>query len=782
MRYLFLLLFVIVCTGVESAVAQQNGTVRGVVRDETGEPVQYLSVVLEGSVLGTMTREEGRFELTGIKPGVYTLRVSGVGYAALRREVDLQSQSLVELALTIQSAPGMLGEVVVSASRSVETLEETPASIYVVDTKRLESQMKISPNVANILAALVPGLALNTNTTSNTGQTLRGRNVLVMIDGIPQSTPLRAGGRDIRSIDPAAIQRIEVVKGATAVYGNGADGGLINYITKVPESSKPFSASTSLANTGMLAHAGETFGGRLTQQITGKIDSWDYVVTGTYERTGVFKDAEGDVLSPTYGLGETDMYNVFLKSGYDLSSDHRVELMYNYFSSGQSSAYVEQTGKFLETPTVGVEGEHKGEKEGTRYNHNVQLKYYGTNLIGSTGLDAALYTQQFSTLYGYSSFFENGGQSTIRSDKKGARVNLHTPVSFAEGFTGNIVYGVDYLTDITSQPLVDGRTWVPEIDLRNAAPYAQFQMSMPSDLVFKAGYRYDNVTVDVPDFTQVRDAQGQGGNFIRGGSIKFGASTFNAGLRYIGLDAFKPFVSFSQGFSIIDIGRYVRAAKENDIAAMDIKPVIVNSYEAGFHSNLGIVSLSGAYFVSTSKLGANLVARPDNSGFEIQRAPERIQGVEAIVDVFITNYLQWGASAAYSEGKVDLNDNGSYDDATDTYLNGTRIAPTKVTSYINVQPLDKLTLNLQWIYSGSRDHFKPKSNGAYGFGEGPVSSFNIFNLTAGYRFTEKISANVGVENLLNTTYYLPIAYWYGTNANYVRANGARYQLQLSVEW
>ncbi len=42
-----------------------------------------------------------------------------------------------------------------------------------------------------------------------------------MVDGIPQSTPLRNGGRDMRTIDPSAIERIEVIKGATAIYGNG---------------------------------------------------------------------------------------------------------------------------------------------------------------------------------------------------------------------------------------------------------------------------------------------------------------------------------------------------------------------------------------------------------------------------------------------------------------------------------------------------------------------------------------------------------------------------------
>jgi iron complex outermembrane receptor protein len=61
---------------------------------------------------------------------------------------------------------------------------------------------------------------------------------LVLIDGIPQSTPLRNGGRDLRTIDASAIDHIEVINGATAMYGNGAAGGVINYITKKPKKIK----------------------------------------------------------------------------------------------------------------------------------------------------------------------------------------------------------------------------------------------------------------------------------------------------------------------------------------------------------------------------------------------------------------------------------------------------------------------------------------------------------------------------------------------------------------
>ena len=57
-----------------------------------------------------------------------------------------------------------------------------------------------------------------------------------MIDGVPQSTPLRNGSLGIKTLDASAIARIEVIKGATSIYGNGVAGGIINYITKQAKS------------------------------------------------------------------------------------------------------------------------------------------------------------------------------------------------------------------------------------------------------------------------------------------------------------------------------------------------------------------------------------------------------------------------------------------------------------------------------------------------------------------------------------------------------------------
>ncbi|GAB3833001.1 hypothetical protein GCM10028895_51480 [Pontibacter rugosus] len=71
--------------------------------------------------------------------------------------------------------------------------------------------------------------------------------------------------------------------------------------------------------TGSLVDADNSIGARVSQMFYGKTGKFDYVLSGAYEQTGEWKDAEGDVLPPDYGLGETDSYNGFVKLGYDFT-------------------------------------------------------------------------------------------------------------------------------------------------------------------------------------------------------------------------------------------------------------------------------------------------------------------------------------------------------------------------------------------------------------------------------------------------------------------------------
>lgn len=771
-----------------SSYGQNESTIHGQVTDESGAPLSFINVYLEGTLNGTTTNQDGTYTLKSVAAGTHSLIVSGVSYYKESREVKVSSGQQVNLDIILREAPFNLNEVVITAARDLETLDEVPSSISILSGKKLQETITTSNNVADVLAT-VPGIAMSTNKTSNTGQTLRGRGVLVLIDGIPQSTPLRNGGRDINTIDLNAIERIEVIKGATSIYGNGSDGGIINYVTKKADKNSGFSSTTTLNNTGSPVGTDDSFGGGISQQFSGRMNGLDYLVSGSYQQTGVYKDANGEVISPTYGLGETAIYNFLGKAGYAFNAKNKIDVMYNFYSSNQNTDYVPVDGIYGEKPALGILAESKGVAQGNRFNHNAQLKYTSKKLLFNSDLNVDLYLQDFQTVYGFSTYFQDtvngfdGGQSTILSSKKGARASLNTPFSFSTDFRGKFIYGVDIMNDVTSQELVDGRVWVPKIDMTNIAPYVQLKSYLFNDLVLKAGMRFENINIGIPDYQTIliaNNGRAQGGVDIKGGKLTYDALTFNAGLRYITHDWFKPFISYSQSFSISDLGRTLRSATENTVSAINSEAVIVNNYEVGFSSAFTKFNVAGSYYISTSELGSSYVEV--DGIFQIARQPEKVNGFELSVDAKPLDNLLVGASYSYVQGRFDGNNDNDYDDPEDNYINSDRIPPSKAVAYAEYSVSSKWDIRLTGIFNGSRDYFEADEKGNYSYGRGPVDEYTLVNLYTGYKFNKNTKLTLGVENLLNEDYYTHISQWSARSSNYTKGNGTRYNLALQFKF
>lgn len=759
-------------------IAQSGkGVINGIVVDSLMQKIAFANVQIKKLNIKTTSDKSGRFLLKEIPMGNQLISISKVGCEVQQKEFSVAENDTIKVEFVLKNKNSQLDEVIVSASRRAESLSQTPSSVTVLTAKDISTQSIISPNIANILAYSVPGLGTSTNQTGNSGQTLRGRNVLVLIDGIPQSTPLRAGGRDIRSIDPTVIERVEVIKGATAIYGNGAEGGLINYITKKPKAGEKFGGYSQLGFSGNLK-GDSTVGYRLSQQLFGKVGKADFIVSGLFEKTGVFHDANGEVISPDYGLGETKSYNGFAKIGYDFSPKQRLEIMYNYFSSRQHSDFILKDGVYGQKPAIGIRGNRVGIDEGTRYNHNSNLQYTNQQIFGNTDLTANIYYQDFYTIYSNVTSFYGGGQSAITSVKKGARVNLNTPFKLSPKVSMQVNYGVDLLNDKTSQSLVDGRVWVPDMNMVNFAPYLQASTNWFRDLTIKAGLRIENINIDVDDFnTLATGANNAGSIAVKGGKLNYNALVFNAGARYSAFKLFNPFISYAQSFSVYDLGRVLRAAKSNTIEQLQTKPIIVNNYEAGFSSALGKLNVSAAYYYSTSKLGANLLEV--NGVYISQRIPERVWGYEIQMDYPVLEKLLIGGNYASVEGKGDVDDDGIFNGEKDVYLNTTRIPPSKTTTYLKYSGIKNLSLDLNWVRIGNRDRFKPNATtGKYLIGEGPVKEYDLFNLATVYQASKSLRINLGLENVLNTSYYPSISQFYGSNTIYAKGNGRRFNLAL----
>ncbi len=680
-----------------------------------------------------------------------------------------------------------LEEVVITANRIKEKKTDAVANVTIIDQKKLQQFIKIAPDMSHLIGMIEPAMSLSTNTTNNRYQNLRGRSILVLIDGIPQSTPLRATDRDIRSIDPAAVERIEIVKGATSIYGNGAIGGIMNIVTKKSPKNVIFGGQTTIgASARDSFKENRGFGYRFNQQFYGNYKGFSYLVDAAMNQTGSAIDGTGEYISPRYGLGDVRTYNGLVKLGYQFDDDNKVEAMYNFYQSLQNTPLVASGGKYLERPRIGVYDtkDPAAQDEGMRYNHNAYIKFNSNNIFKRTDLELSAFTQHQYAIFDYRKhnarsprWESSSGQATVKGEKYGIRTQLTSKFLFSENVFTQLLYGADVLIDKTSQPLVDGRYWMPELTSYNSAPFLQTKTTFFQYYVLKAGLRYDYIDVSVPNYEVLRLRNTDPRVYVKGGDLTYNNLSPNIGIAYNQFKYFQPFISYSQGFSIFDLGRTLRAAKADVLSKINTEPVKTENYEAGAYAELSkYVHLSGSYFYTYSKLGSDLKSV---SGFwVVDRTPQKVYGFEVNADIFPTKWLTLGGSFISFEGKKKSTEDGDWDG----YMSGTSIPAPKATAYIRVTPTEYSYLQVNYLHTGSRDRFSPDNRGVYTEGEGIVYPIDLFSLSAGYTFNKSFSFALGIENLTDKVYYTPASMLVARDAEYARGNGRYFNLSLTYRY
>ncbi|AYA66036.1 TonB-dependent receptor [Alteromonas sp. RKMC-009] len=700
------------------------------------------------------------------------------------------SLSLVALAVStssmaVETQTDDIERIIVSGSRVIESIDEVPASITVISQRQIEEHLKVNPELQSLLAQMVPGLAPDTGSSSNTGQSLRGRAPLVMIDGVPQSTPLRNGSLGIKTIDPSALARIEVIKGATSVYGNGASGGIINYITKQATTQDSHKGQISLSSRFSAVKTEESAGARVSAAVNGKAGNFDYLLTASYEENGVQRDAEGDILGLQYGLSDAETQNYFTKLGYEFDDEKRLQFSYNYFSSQQKTDLGDVAGDINQgekTYAIHVPEalQKQGKPQGPDGNENITAKYTDSNLFTNTEMTLDVYSQDIENVFFFSPNLANpdegydGGQSIIRSEKRGARATFNTIADF-DGVEATFIYGVDALQDTTSQPLVDGRVWVPEMDMDSIAGFLQTKWVIQDDIIVKAGVRRESIDLTVDDYETLKlcrtATQCSVPLQVKGDTIDYDATTYNIAIKYNWKDVFSPFINYSQGSDIADIGRLLRAATVDDIGLIQTEASIIDNYEAGFTSLFDNVRIEVAAYRSTSELGTTNQFNAVTGVYEPVRAPQEIWGYEGLVDYRISETLGVVATYSYVEGK---------NTEADIYLGSRQISPPKATVNVNWRPLDSMSLTVSYLHVGDRKRFAPNADGEYVGDQGPVSSYNIFNVSGKYQFADNWNAFMGIENLFNSDYYPARAQSYTYGGYNIKGLGTT--ATLGVTW
>jgi len=705
---------------------------------------------------------------------------------------QVHSQELQSTAGQVQQEPKEqdIERIIVTGSRIAESIDEVPASITIITQKQIAAQLKVSSEIQSLLANLVPGMAPSTGTASNSGQTLRGRAPLVMIDGVPQSTPLRNGSLGIRTLDASVIERIEVIKGATSIYGNGAAGGIINYITKSANNDKALSGHASISSRFSAVEVEDSVGQRYEGGINGEVNNFSYVFNASYEENGLQRDADGDILGLKYGLSDAVMQDYFAKVGYHFDDEKSLQFTYNYYQSKQDVDLIDKVGNINIgektqamplAPGQSVLGVPQGPT-----NHNMMLKYVDDEIFSQTGLMVDLYKQDVENIFFYSPTLANldegytGGQSLINSEKTGLRVTLNSQVDFSfdngDSLETTFIYGIDALNDVTSQPMVDGRVWVPEMDMENLAGFLQTKLIYNDDLVIKLGVRQEDIDLTVNDYSTLKlckkiDQCSVPVN-VTGDTLNYKATTYNIGVKYNALPLFSPFISYSQGADISDTGRLLRTATVTDISLIRTEASVIDNYELGFSSDFEQVHFEFATYFSTSELGTTNKFNEVTGVYMPVRAPQEIYGYEALINYTIND--AWAVNATYSwvEGK---------NTEADVYLGAKQISPPKATINLNWNPNNDISVAVNYLYVGDRKRFEPV-DGKYVGDQGPIDSYQIVNLSGNYDFAQDWSAFIGVENLFNQDYYPTKSQGYTYGGYNIKGLGTTVNLGINYQF
>jgi iron complex outermembrane receptor protein len=580
-----------------------GGTVTGrvtAVGDTSG--LAGVNVLLQGTLRGTTTDVLGTYRIDNIPVGTRTLLFSMVGYRReVRSHVSVEDGRETTLDVTMTPSPVQADQIVITASKREQSLEDVPVSISIVEGAEIRTRN--STTLEDVLR-YIPGVNLTgtqVNIRGSSGYSLgAGSRVLMLLDGVPFIAG-DTGELTFESIPMGQVDRIEVVKAASsALYGSNALGGVINIITKpIPEGPE-----TIL----------RTYGGFYNSP---DHDQWKWSDKTRYFNGESFSHSRrvGDLGVSIFASRQLDdgyrqndyrrRYNFFIKTKEDISSSNSLA-----FSFGL--AY-QHTGQFLYWRNVdsALIPPLRHETDNIK-----STRYFLNGLYNATLSDHVLLTAKALWSHNDWGFQQSGDIGRTESLSDGIRLELLSTI--LAGDTHTMTVGVDGNIDVIGGAMFGGRT------IGGLALYGQDEAKLRQDLTLTLGARFDLQSVGLTS---------EGGQFNP-----------KAGLVYQPLEGTSLRASYGQGFRVPSLPEAFVEAGSTGLLAVpnpDLKPERSRSYEIGLSQSIGTSALLD---VAAFRSDIENLIEPGlyvaGTGLEVQwrnvtRA--RIQGMESSCKLSLLN-------------------------------------------------------------------------------------------------------------------------------------------------
>ncbi|MDU5779611.1 MAG: TonB-dependent siderophore receptor [Pantoea sp.] len=661
-------------------------------------------------------------------------------------------------------------QMVVSASRSHRSVAEMAQTTWIIEQDEIEQQVQGGKELKEVLAQLIPGMDVSSQGRTNYGMNMRGRSMMVMVDGVRLNSS-RSDSRQLDAIDPFNIERIEVISGATSLYGGGSTGGLINIVTKKGQPGTQAELQTGVKS-GFNSHNDRDE--NVAAAVSGGDDKASGRLSVAYQRYGGWYDGKGNeaIIDNTQtGLQYSDRLDVMGTGTLNIDENQQLQLTTQYFKSESDGKHGLYLGENFSAVTGSGRAYNSGSLDSDRLpgteRHLINVQYSNTDFFGQDLVAQVYYRDESLTFYPFPTLTRNRvssiGASQQKTDFYGGKLTLNSqPVDAL-----TLTYGVDadHETFDANQQFFDLNTAAqsggmtlknaynvgryPGYSITNLAPFLQSRYDIDA-ITLSGGVRYQYTKNKVDDFVgyaqqqAIATGQANSADAVPGGSTDYNNLLFNAGILGRLTERQQVWFNFSQGFEIPDLAKYYGSGTyrlanghynlTNSVNVNDSKldGIKVDSYELGWRytgDNLR-TQLAAYYSLSDKTISINKTDMTIN----LDDDKRRIYGVEGQVDYFF-NDSEWSTGSNFNIIKSETRVEGKWKKLTIDSA-----SPSKVSAWLNWAPGD-WNLRVQSTQTFDVSDADGKK----------INGYNTVDLLGSYALpVGKLS--VSVENLLDKDY------------------------------
>lgn len=275
----------------------QTGVIEGQVTNTEQKPIPGINISLEGTAHGAATDQQGFYTIEEVPSGEYNLIVSAVGYQSQKKSIEIEPGERLTINVTLSTSNEELQEIVVQGEQTNKFATGMSEYIAKIPIQNLENPQVYNTISRDIIEEQVltnfedvlknaPGVFQLWTSTGRGGDgsgyySIRGFAIQPnMLNGLPSITN--------GSLDPANVERVELIKGPSAtLFGANVTsyGGLINVVTE-----KPYDTFG-----GEVSYQSGSFGlNRVTADVNtpvGGDKDIAFRINGAYHKENSFQDA-----------------------------------------------------------------------------------------------------------------------------------------------------------------------------------------------------------------------------------------------------------------------------------------------------------------------------------------------------------------------------------------------------------------------------------------------------------------------------------------------------------